>query len=81
MEKKTTPKEVEKMATTTPALPVATTASERRRLRKAGLLVDWNLDGTRTRTATEERRHERSMAKWARHYDSLNGAPESGDDR
>jgi len=33
------------------------------------------------RTATQERAHARRMYRWAKWYDSLNGAPESDMDR
>jgi hypothetical protein len=35
----------------------------------------------RVRTRREEARHARGMHRWARTYDSLNGAPESDGDR
>jgi hypothetical protein len=57
------------------------TKSEARAARKAGTLRDYNDHGEPMRTPAEERRHARSMHRWARRYDRLNGAPEGDDDR
>ena len=42
------------------------------------LALDCNTSST---TFTESRRGSRARYRWARRYDSLNGAPESDDDR
>jgi len=43
--------------------------------------VDGGLEMVAERTPAEERRHARSMHRWAVRYESLNGAPEGDWDR
>ena len=64
------------------------TKSEMRKIRKdareSGKVVefeDGRLELVTPRTQHEEAAHQRAMAKWARRYDELNGAPEGEWDR
>ena len=68
---------------------VMTTKGEIRKQRKAARVAGrpWSvetgpsgLEIVREETHVEKRRRERGLAKWARRYDELNGAPESEED-
>ena len=67
------------------------TKSEARAARKIAAAVgatwtaerreDGGLEIVRPRTAAQERKHERAMARWAKWHDELNGAPQGECDR